>query len=185
MKYCQAVSGLTKILEEMIPSAEGVFTEAAAALARLIGDGRKILIFGNGGSAAQAQHFAAALVNRFLRDRRPLPALALTTDASILTSIGNDSSFTSVFSRQVLALGREGDAAVGLSTSGNSANVVEGLRAARSLRMITVALTGQGGGKMKEEADYWIAVPSTHTPRIQEAHLLLLHLLAEELENTL
>lgn len=186
MDYRQSVADLLKVLQDMGPAAEKVFMETAAALTRCVEAGGKILIFGNGGSAAQAQHFAAELVNRFLRDRRPLPAVALNTDCSILTSVGNDVGFESVFKRQVIALGNKGDAAVGLSTSGSSTNVVEGLAAARSCGMLTVALTGSGNGRLQEAGavDYLISVPSISVPRVQEAHLLLLHLLADEIEST-
>jgi D-sedoheptulose 7-phosphate isomerase len=185
MTYPGVVSELLHILEKFSPVAEGVFKESAAALFNCLREGHKIIVFGNGGSAAQAQHFAAELVNRFLKDRRPLAALSLTTDTSVLTSIGNDLSFARVFSRQILALGEAGDAAIGLSTSGTSANVLEGLRAARSRGMLTIAITGQGGGALKDEADFLIAVPSADVPRIQEVHLLVLHLLAQELENSI
>ncbi len=147
--------------------------------------GGKILIFGNGGSAAQAQHFAAELVNRFQRDRRPLAALALTVDTSALTSIANDVSYDDVFLRQVEALGKAGDVALGLSTSGDSPSVVKALEAAREMGLVTVAMTGRGGGRLAPIADHLLEVPSTRTPRIQEVHLLLLHILAQGLEDKL
>lgn len=147
--------------------------------------GRKLLIFGNGGSASDAQHIAAELVGRYYFDRRALPAEALTVNASSLTAISNDYSFDHVFARQVEALGNAGDVAVGISTSGNSPNIVEGLRAARQVGMLTVALTGAGGGRLKDEADYCVAVPSTDTPRIQEAHGLIGHVWCEMVERAL
>jgi D-sedoheptulose 7-phosphate isomerase len=160
----------------------------AAALDALAGSLKavgKVLLFGNGGSAAEAQHFAAELVNKFLRVRPAIAALALTTDTSCLTSIGNDVSYDVVFSRQVEALGRPGDVAIGLSTSGDSPNVIEGLQAARRKGLRTIALTGEGGGQVKPHAEVLLDVPSASTPRVQEAHLVLLHLLAEEIEERL
>ena len=149
--------------------------------------GGKILVFGNGGSAAEAQHFAAELVNKFLKERRALPAISLTTDTSAITSIGNDRSFDRIFSRQIEALGRKGDVAIALSTSGNSPNIIEGLKAAKTIGMVTIALTGEGGGKLAETPgaapDYLLDVPSKSTPRIQEVHLVVLHIIAEEIES--
>lgn len=146
--------------------------------------GKKLLVFGNGGSAADAQHIAAELVGRFYLDRRPLPALALTANASVLTAVGNDYAFELIFARQVEALGNPGDLALGLSTSGNSPNVIEGLRAAKRGGMVTVALVGVGG-RLKDEADYAICVPSTDTPRIQEAQLLIGHIWCDLVERAL
>jgi D-sedoheptulose 7-phosphate isomerase len=150
-----------------------------------IKNGGKIIIFGNGGSASQAQHFAAELVNKFLLVRRPLPALSLTTDTSILTSIGNDVSFNEIFSKQIEALGKKGDIALGISTSGNSLNVIQGIQKAREKKIFTIGLTGEGGGKLAEYVDLLIDVPSKSTPRIQEIHLMVLHIIAEELEKNL
>ena len=141
--------------------------------------GNKLLIFGNGGSAADAQHMAAEFVNRFLIDRPPLAALALTTDSSVLTSIGNDFSFDDIFSKQIKALGKPGDLALGISTSGNSANVINGIVAARELVMRTVALTGGSGGKLKDISELILNVPSSHTPYIQETHLWVEHLVCQ------
>lgn len=139
--------------------------------------GRTVFFFGNGGSAADAQHLAAELVGRFMFERRPLAAVALTTDTSILTSIGNDYGFEQIFLRQIQALGRPGDVAVGLSTSGNSANVLKAIEAARSRGLVTVALTGSGGGKLAGVAHHCIQVPSTDTARIQESHITIGHLI--------
>ncbi len=146
--------------------------------------GGKLLVFGNGGSAADAQHLAAELVNRFKRERAPLPALALTTDTSILTAVANDYDFSLVFVKQIEALGRPGDIALGISTSGHSPNVLKALSRARELGLWTVGLTGGDGGKMPEVAELVITVPSQETPRIQEAHLLFLHLFSELVEET-
>lgn len=147
--------------------------------------GKKVLLCGNGGSAADAQHIAAEFVGRFYFDRPALPAEALTVNTSSLTAIGNDYSFDQIFSRQVEAFGAPGDVCIGISTSGNSRNIVEAFRAARRKGIITVALTGAGGGQMKAEADYCICIPSRETPRIQEHHILVGHLLCEMVERAL
>jgi D-sedoheptulose 7-phosphate isomerase len=142
----------------------------------------KIFFFGNGGSAADAQHLAAELMVRFEHKRRALPAIALTVNTSNLTAIGNDLSFDAVFSRQLEGLGNPGDVAVGLSTSGESLNVLKGLRTAKMIGMVTVGLTGQRCGKMSSSVDYCINVPSSRTARIQEAHVLIGHILCEIVE---
>ncbi len=158
------------------------FQETLDCMGECLRSGHKILVFGNGGSASQAQHFASELVNRFLQERPALAALALTTDTSALTSIANDADYEQVFSRQVEALGSPGDVALGLSTSGNSPNVLKALGKAKEMGLVTVALTGRAGGLLVDLADYLLDVPSDATPRIQEIHLLLLHLMAEDLE---
>lgn len=152
---------------------------------KVISKNGKILIFGNGGSAADAQHLAAELVNRFKKERAPLPAIALTTDTSILTAVANDYNFSEVFSKQILALGKKGDIAFGISTSGKSPNVIEALKVAKKLELYTVGLSGGDGGLMKDFCDYLILVPSRETPRIQEGHLLFLHIFSELLEEVL
>ncbi len=139
----------------------------------------KIVIFGNGGSAADAQHMAAEFVNRFLIDRPPLAALALTTDTSILTSIGNDFSFADIFTKQITALGRAGDLALGISTSGNSENVIRAIEQAKILGMKTAALTGGEGGRLLAMVDFGLNVPSTFTPHIQETHLWVEHIICQ------
>ncbi len=141
--------------------------------------GNKLLIFGNGGSAADAQHMAAEFVNRFLIDRPPLAAIALTTDSSVLTSIGNDFSYDDVFSKQIRALGKPGDLALGISTSGNSPNVINAIVAARDMGMRTAVLTGGSGGKLKAIAELTLNVPTSHTPHIQETHLWVEHLVCQ------
>jgi len=138
-------------------------------------DGNKILLAGNGGSAADAQHLAAELVSRFYFDRPGLPAVALTTDTSALTAIGNDYGFERLFSRQVDALGRKGDVFIGLSTSGNSPNILKALDEARLKGLVTVGLTGQGGGRMAALCDHCMRMPSSETPRIQEGHIVVGH----------
>ncbi len=152
------------------------------------GDGGTLLIFATGGRAADAQHLAAEFVNRFLINRRPLPALALTTDSSVLTAIGNDFSFDQVFVKQVQALGRPEDLALGISTSGTSANVVKGMQAAREIGMRTAALTGgtlRPGGDLAAICDLVLNVPTDATPHIQETHLWIEHLLCEIVEKQL
>jgi D-sedoheptulose 7-phosphate isomerase len=144
--------------------------------------GRKLALFGNGGSAADAQHVAAELVNRFQMDRTALPAIALTTDTSILTSVGNDLAFDELFSRQVSALVQSGDVAVGISTSGNSPNVINGIIAAKERGAVTVGFTGRSGGKLKNLVDICCRVPSDNTARIQEAHIAIWHALCEVVE---
>ncbi len=144
-----------------------------------ITSGNKLLIFGNGGSAADAQHMAAEFVNRFLIDRPPLAAMALTTDTSVLTSIGNDFSFDDIFAKQIQALGKSGDLALGISTSGNSANVIKAMAVARELGLRTAVLTGGNGGRLKGLVDLALTVPTSHTPHIQEAHLWVEHLVCQ------
>ncbi|MBM4308044.1 MAG: D-sedoheptulose 7-phosphate isomerase [Deltaproteobacteria bacterium] len=147
--------------------------------------GNKLFFFGNGGSAADAQHLAAEFVNRYIMDRPPLPAIALTTDTSILTSISNDSSFNEVFAKQLRALGKEGDIAVGISTSGTSPNILKAFEVAKEMGMKTIALTGGDGGALAKVADYSLIVPSSSTPRIQEVHILVGHILCELVEHYL
>jgi D-sedoheptulose 7-phosphate isomerase len=158
---------------------------AAALLADCLRAGGKVLACGNGGSAADAQHFAAELVNRFERERPPLASVALTTDTSTLTSIANDYDYGQVFAKQVKAIGRRGDALLAISTSGNSANVIEAMRAAAELGIRVVALTGGGGGKMAAlvgGGDVHVCVPHKTTARIQEVHLLALHCLCDAID---
>lgn len=144
--------------------------------------GGGVLIFGNGGSAADAQHMAGELVGRFLLERPGLRAVALTTDAAVLTSLANDYGYEAIFARQVEALGRTGDVAIGISTSGNSPNVVAGLRKAREMGLETIALTGAGGGACVDHADILLAVPEVHTPLIQQAQQVVYHVLCEMVE---
>ncbi len=141
--------------------------------------GNKILLFGNGGSAADAQHLAAEFVNRFVIERPPLPAIALTTDSSIITSIGNDYDFSEVFSKQIRAIGQAGDIAWGISTSGNSVNVLKGLEVAKKIGLVTIAFTGKDGGSIAKIADLSINVSSSVTARIQEAHITAGHAICD------
>lgn len=157
-------------------------TDAAAAIIESLGRDGRLLTFGNGGSAADAQHVSSELVGRFLRQRRSLSAIALTTDASVLTSVANDESFDRVFARQIEGLGRKGDVALGISTSGRSPNVIAGLTAARAQGLRTIALTGGDGGAVGSLADIHINVPSASTPRVQEVHRTLLHVICDLVE---
>ncbi len=158
---------------------------AAHMIVATILAGGKILIFGNGGSAADAQHIAAELVNRLNHDRPPIPAIALTTDTSILTSIGNDSSFDQLFERQLRALGRPGDVAIAISTSGNSPNVLRAVAAARELGIVTIGLAGRNGGKLADEVDLALTVEAESTQHIQETHITIGHILCEIIEDSL
>jgi D-sedoheptulose 7-phosphate isomerase len=161
------------------------FVETLYILERSVRSGGKLLLFGNGGSAADAQHIAAELVVRYKADRAAIAAIALTTDSSALTACGNDMGFDAVFERQIEALGRPGDVAIAISTSGNSVNVRKGLDRARSMGLKTVGLTGGAGGKMRSACDALIAVPSTVTARIQEMHGMIGHVLCKALEQRL
>ena len=159
--------------------------QAAIQIVRALRTGGKVLFFGNGGSAADAQHLAAEFTGRYLKERKALPALALHANTSAVTAIGNDYGFDLVFARQMEALGKEGDVAVGISTSGNSRNVLRALEVAKSKSIYTVALTGASGGEMKDVADCTIRIPSEETPRIQECHILAGHIICEIAEEML
>jgi D-sedoheptulose 7-phosphate isomerase len=159
--------------------------EVGRRMAESLRSGGKVLAFGNGGSAADAQHFAAELVGRFTVDRAAWPALALTTDASIMTAVGNDFGFEAVFRRQIEAHGRPGDVALGISTSGRSPNVIEALRVARDRGLLTVGLTGGGGGRMGGLVHYLIDVPTHVTARIQEVHAVVVHVLCQVIEEAM
>ena len=169
--------------------AAGPAVEAVAALAEAIvvalRAGHTVLVFGNGGSAADAQHVVAELVGRFVKNRRAWPAVALTTDTSILTAVGNDFGFDQVFARQIEALGRPGDVAIGITTSGDSPNVLRGLEAAAARGLVTAVLTGRSGGAAGTLARIHLNVPETMTARIQEAHMTMLHLVCELVDDEL
>ncbi len=167
---------------EQLPALAAEIETIGNRLARVIADGHKILICGNGGSASDAQHFAAELIGRFEQERSAWPAIALTTDTSILTAVGNDYGFADVFSRQVQGLGREGDALIGISTSGNSANVVRAVELAREQRLYTVGLLGKDGGALKPMMESTIVIADDATARIQEAHIFVLHFWAMLIE---
>ena len=166
-------------LLKMIPQVAGVADEICKRFAK----GKRFFVFGNGGSAADSQHLAAELVGKLSYPRPALPAVAFTTDTSILTAVGNDFGYDKIFSRQVEALAQEGDMVLGISTSGNSANVLNGLAVAKKKGCWTIGLTGKGGGKMKGKVDDMIDIPSSNTQRIQEGHLMVIHLLCERVED--
>ncbi len=159
--------------------------EVVQLIAQAFREGKKVVLFGNGGSAMDASHIAAEFVNRFLMERPPLPAIALNTDAAVLTSISNDYDFTQVYSKQLAALGHEGDVVIGISTSGNSPNVIKAIETAKKNGMKTVVLTGGTGGKMANLADYTFIVPTRATPRIQETHITLGHTICQLVDEEL
>jgi D-sedoheptulose 7-phosphate isomerase len=182
-------AAVRSLVAESVALKQRFFSENAELLvdigrrmAECLRAGGKILVFGNGGSASDAQHFACELVGRFTRDRAGLAALALTTDPSVMTAVGNDFGFAEVFRRQVEAHGRPGDVAVGITTSGRSPNVVEALRLARDRGLLTVGLTGGGGGRLDGLVHYLIDVPHEQTPRIQEVHAMVVHVLCQVIE---
>ncbi len=159
--------------------------QATKIIQKSIKSGGKVLLFGNGGSAADAQHIASEFVNRFSKDRKAYSAIALTTDTSVLTSIGNDRSFGNIFSRQIEALGCKGDVAWGISTSGKSKNVVSALEVAKSVGLKTILLTGSEVGKIGDSVDCLVKIPSKSTPRIQELHITVAHIICELVEGEL
>lgn len=179
VQRCQELISLT---EQFCAQQAGTVALMADAMVKAVRAGGKVLVLGNGGSAADAQHFAAELVNRFLMERKALPAVALTTDTSVLTSIANDYSFEQIFSRQVEALGREDDVLLAISTSGTSPNVLKALEQANILSMVTIGMTGSDNGKLSPLCDICMAVPDASTPRIQEVHHLALHIICEIME---
>lgn len=179
--FDSAISKHLELVREL-QSQLDVLEVIARAMAETLHRGGKILWCGNGGSAADSQHLAAEIVGRFCRDRRGLPSIALTTDSSILTAVANDYGFDCVFSRQVEALAQPGDILVGLSTSGNSGNVIAAMQTARRQKLMTVAFTGEGGGRIAPLADHLFAVCSRDTARIQEIHILVGHLLCDWIE---
>jgi D-sedoheptulose 7-phosphate isomerase len=180
-----ALNASILVKQALIQQSVAVIQEMANQIIGAYERGGKLALFGNGGSAADAQHVAGELVNRFLFDRPALPAIALTTDSSILTCVGNDSTFDQIFARQVEALVNPEDVAVGISTSGNSANVLAGVKAAREKGAFTIGLSGQHGGRLKDSVDLCLLVPSESTPRIQEAHITVLHVVCQLVEQSL
>jgi D-sedoheptulose 7-phosphate isomerase len=170
---------------ERLPSLAPALEQAATLIAAAFQSGRKLMLCGNGGSAADSQHVAAEFTGRFVKDRRPLAALALSTDSSVLTCIGNDYGFEDVFRRQVFGLGQAGDCLLVISTSGNSTNVIRAAEAARTLKLHTIGLLGRDGGALRALCDPAIVVPSTTTARIQEAHIFLGHSLCARVEQLL
>lgn len=170
--------------QQMLQNGELLKTieEVTGVILRAFKNGNKVLFCGNGGSAADAQHLAAEFSGRFYKDRKPLPSEALHCNTSYLTAVANDYGYDQVYSRAVMASGREGDVLVALSTSGNSVNITQALQTAREIGMITVGLTGEGGGKMKGLCDYLVNVPGQDTPRIQEAHIMTGHIICQLVE---
>ena len=180
-KAIDAHIDVVKSIRPMAPAIEAL----GRTLAESIQEGHKVLFVGNGGSAADAQHLAAEIVGRFEKDRSGLAAIALTTDSSTLTSIANDYGFDSIFSRQVEALGQSGDILVAISTSGNSPNILKAVEAAKTKGLTTIGLLGKTGGELKELVDHPLVVPSDNTARIQEAHILIGHILCQLIEESL
>ncbi len=176
---------LRVVVEKTLFSQKALIAQMAQRMASLLENGHKLLIMGNGGSASDAEHFAAELVGRFLKERSALPVLALTGNTSIMTALGNDYGFGAVFGRQVEAFARKGDGVIAISTSGNSQNVVEGLEIARKIGCETFALLGRDGGKIAHMVDNPLVVPSYETPHIQELHIAVIHLLCHIVEETL
>ncbi len=177
----ESIEVKNQVIKKIVPQIE----TAAKWMTDSIKNGNKIMLFGNGGSAADAQHLAAEMVGRYLRDRKALPAIALTTDTSVLTSLSNDYGFEAVFAKQVEGLAREGDIAFGISTSGNSRNVIEGLEKGRALGCKTIGLLGCDGGRIADVVDLSIIVPCRSTPRIQENHITIGHILCGLIESEL
>jgi D-sedoheptulose 7-phosphate isomerase len=176
-----------QVMEDMLADStlQQQLVKAVDCCVSALNSGGKLMFVGNGGSAAEAQHFSAEMVGRFLQERKPLPSIALTTDTSAVTAIGNDYGYEHVFSRQVQALGRKGDVLIAMSTSGRSKNIVMAMQAARSAGISTIGLTGIHPRDMGELADVSLKVPSSHTPQIQEGHLVLGHLLCGMVEKQL
>lgn len=186
-RVSRSIEASIVVKQRLLSSREVVSAVAKVSemLVHAFGQGNKVLLFGNGGSAADAQHIAAEFVGRFSFDRPALPALALSVNSSSVTAIGNDYGFDRVFSRQLEALARAGDVAIGISTSGKSANVLHAMAVARKLRLHTIALTGSSGGMLRNAVDYCICVPSDETPRIQECHILIGHTISELVEQAI
>jgi D-sedoheptulose 7-phosphate isomerase len=171
------LDNLTAIKENLLKD-KIILSEIAETISASLCKGGKLLVFGNGGSAADSQHFAAEIVGRYKKERKGLSAIALSTDTSILTAVGNDYGFEKIFERQIIAIGKKGDVALGISTSGNSENVYLGLKAAKEKGLITISLLGRDGGKIAKISDKAIVYPEMETPRIQEYHLVALHIIA-------
>ena len=168
--------------QKAVSTLSPILLETASLIVKALQDNKKILICGNGGSAADSQHFAAELTGRYKRERKGLCAIALSTDTSALTAIGNDYGYDYVFSRQVEALAMQGDVLIGISTSGNSKNIINAIEVAKKIGCITISLSGKNGGIIKNLCDYSLIAPSDDTPRIQEIHILCIHILCELIE---
>ncbi|MFN7926632.1 MAG: D-sedoheptulose 7-phosphate isomerase [Blastocatellia bacterium] len=185
-KYLSLIEQRTResiaVKQALLETQADTIAAVGAKLVTAMRNGNTLFLCGNGGSAGDAQHIAAELVGRFTKERRALPAVALTTNTSALTALGNDYEYSIVFSRQLEAFGKAGDVLIGISTSGNSPNVLHALQTAQNLGMVTVGLTGETGGKTKAEAEHCICAPSRDTARIQESHILIGHILCEIVE---
>ncbi|WP_308910065.1 D-sedoheptulose 7-phosphate isomerase [Pseudokordiimonas caeni] len=177
-KYCSRVEDAVSRLPEQFDHIE----RAIHMVSDCFQEAGKILLIGNGGSAADAQHLAAELVGRFMAERKALPAIALTTDTSILTAVANDYSFDRVFARQIEALGRAGDVLIAISTSGNSRNIIEGVLAAKNVGLKVIGMTGSAGGRLAEVADLCISAPTDETSHIQELHIMIGHMICAQVE---
>lgn len=183
-KIKNAIEESQKVKSALLSGDNIAFIEKAAKkIIAVLKNGGKVIVFGNGGSAADSQHMAGELVGRFKKERKGIPAIALTANTSIITALANDYSYNIIFKRQLEALGNKNDIAIGISTSGRAKNVIEAVKAAENMGMATLALTGAGGGELKGLAGLSIVVPSNDTPRIQEAHILIIHILCELIED--
>ena len=172
----------SRLKEEFVNENLSGIVRVVEAVTGALKSGNKILLFGNGGSAADAQHIAGEFVNRFLIERPPLPAIALSTDTSVITSIGNDYDFSEIFSKQIRAIGQTGDVAWGISTSGKSPNVIKALQMAKKIGMVTIGFTGKDGGDIAHMVDYSLNVSSNSTPRVQEVHITVAHVICEMID---
>jgi D-sedoheptulose 7-phosphate isomerase len=175
----------SQVLESIVQQNCQEIEDIARAIIKAYQNNKKVILFGNGGSAADAQHFAAELVGRFKKERNAFAAIALTTNTSILTALANDYDYTVVFKRQVEALTDKDDVVIGISTSGNAANVITGLKQARQMQAQTIGLTGKNGDNLKQLTDICLLVPSDDTPRIQEAHITIIHIICKLVEDEL
>ncbi len=184
-KITRDIQDSIQVKQALLKTHVPLIEKAARAIYEALKKGNKVLFFGNGGSASDSQHLAAEFVGRYEKERQGLPAIALTTDTSILTAVGNDYGFNRIFERQVEALGRKGDVAYGISTSGNSQNVLLGIQKAKALGLFTIGLSGRDGGKLHSLVDLSIVVDSRKTARIQESHIMIGHILCERVDELL
>ncbi len=184
-KILKAFEESISVKEKFVKDNVDAIIEVSKAIADAFNDGKKLILFGNGGSATDASHIAAEFVNRFKKERPPLPAIALNTDVAVITSIANDYDFSEIFSKQIKAIGEEGDLVLAISTSGNSSNVLKAMEAAKKKKMKTIALTGTKGERFASKATYSFVVPSDNTPRIQETHITLGHVICQMVEEIL
>lgn len=184
-KILKAFEESAAVKQQFVKENVDTIIEVSRMIADSLNKGGKLLLFGNGGSSTDASHIAAEFVNRFLKDRPPFPAIALNTDMAVITSISNDYDFSEIFARQLKALSQEGDVVLAISTSGNSPNVLKAIDVAKKKKLKTIAFTGAKGDKLASKADYVFAVPSINTPRIQETHIILGHVICQMVEEIL